>query len=348
MDSHKKIRVLICDDSALIRQILSAILSSEPDIEVVDTAENAQDAREKIKKHNPDVLTLDIEMPGMDGLSFLEKIMTLRPMPVLMISSLTQKGTTATMKAMELGGFDVIGKPTHDLQGRFPALKHQIVTKVRAASTANVSALQFHKLKAARSVKVESETIDLIAMGASTGGVVALRELLPSLNKFSPPIVVTQHMPPGYTKNFAKRLDQHSVLTVTEAVDQEPLKMGHVYIAPGAHQMAVKKTAAGLKVDVYEGELVSGHMPSVDVLFSSVAELDNMNTMGVILTGMGRDGAEGLLKMRQKGAVTIGQDEATSVVYGMPRMAAEVGAVSKQLPLHQMVDFITKVCWPND
>ncbi|WND02104.1 chemotaxis response regulator protein-glutamate methylesterase [Temperatibacter marinus] len=343
------IKILICDDSALIRSILTAILSAEADMEVVGTAIHAKDAREKIKKFNPDVLTLDIEMPGMDGLSFLEKIMTLRPMPVVMISSLTQKGTASTMKAMELGVFEVVGKPTHGLKEKFDIISDDIVSKVRAAATGKVSPINRDAFldKPEDGIKQTSTEFDLIAIGSSTGGVVAIKEIIPYLSKYSPPVVITQHMPPGYIESLAKRLNEHSKVTVKEAEDNETLQTGYVYIAPGDQHLEVIRSGAIMKTKLSDGETVSGHKPSVDVLFNSIANLSLCKAIGIILTGMGKDGAQGLLSMRERGSKTIGQDEATSVVYGMPKAASEIGAVEDVLPLQKIHTELKALCWPE-
>jgi len=345
----KPITVLVVDDSALIRQMFRDMLSSEPDIEVVDTACDPLDAREKIKRLNPDVLTLDIEMPKMDGLSFLEKIMSLRPMPVIMASSLTQRGADETIRALEIGAFDTIGKPvSNQTKDTIGALKDQLVSKVRAASKANITArrntasnviplvIPFHPQPGARNI---------IAIGSSTGGVEALREIFVRLPKNIPPIVVTQHMPESFTRSFAARLDSLSQVTVEEATNHMRLKPGHAYIAPGGNaHFKVIKIGADYVCKLEEGATVSGHRPSVDVLFHSVAEAAGARAVGVILTGMGRDGAEGMRAMRDKGAHNIGQNQASCVVYGMPHMALKSGAVHSELPLLDIPAAMLKSC----
>jgi len=336
----KKIRVLIVDDSALIRQVFSEVLSQESDIEVVGTAVDPYDAREKIKQLHPDVVTLDIEMPKMDGLSFLEKIMTLRPMPVIMASSLTQKGADETIRALEIGAFDYISKPvSHQNHDSIKALKEALISKVRAAACANVSQRIMAKSKPDSDLIVNyhlhvSKRNFIVAIGSSTGGVEALREIFIRLPKNSPPIIVTQHMPENFTRSFAARLDSICQVNIQEATNHARLKQGHVYIAPGGSQhLKIVKIGADYVCKLEEGPTVSGHRPSVDVLFNAVAEVAGPFSVGVILTGMGKDGAAGLKAMRDNGAYTIGQDKQTCVVYGMPQVAFKMGAVKEELPL---------------
>jgi len=343
----KPIRVVIVDDSALIRQILKAMFAEDPDIEVVGSAPDAKIARQMIKEFNPDVITLDIEMPGMDGLSFLEKIMTLRPMPVVMVSSLTQKGAAATLKALELGVVDVVGKPTGNVRQDFTPMSQEIIQKVKAAATAKVTALDLNAQKAGLLTSSEVQSnVDLIAIGASTGGVIAIRDIVPRLPLESPPIVVTQHMPEAFTAGFAARLNSIGEMNVVEAVDGMMLERGYSYIAPGSHHMRVVREGRNYFIrNCNKDGLISGHMPSVDALFESVAEHVGKSALGVILTGMGRDGSRGLLKMRMAGAATIGQDEDSCVVYGMPRIAQEVGAVERQYSLAKIPEAIMRGCW---
>jgi two-component system chemotaxis response regulator CheB len=342
------ISVLIVDDSALIRQIFSEMLASEPDIEVIGTAADPYDAREKIKKLNPDVLTLDIEMPKMDGLSFLEKIMSLRPMPVIMASSLTQRGADATIRALEIGAFDTIAKPaTHQTRNNLSLLKNELVSKIRAAAEANMGSHVGHKLPDASIVAfnpAEPLQRHLIAMGSSTGGVEALREVFIRLPANVPPIVITQHMPPTFTTSFAARLNTLSQVTVCEASHHERIKPGHAYLAPGGMHMKVVRIGAELVCKLEDGPNVSGHKPSVDVLFHSVAEAMGPRAVGVLLTGMGKDGAVGLKAMRESGAYTIGQNQATCVVYGMPQAAQKIGASQIELPLLDIPARMLKAC----
>ena len=340
------IKVVIVDDSALIRQLLTKILSSDPGITVVGAAPDPLVARQMIKDTNPDVVTLDIEMPKMDGLSFLEKIMRLRPMPVVMISSLTQKGADATLRSLELGAVDFIGKPKMDVQEGLSESTREIVAKVKAAATAKVRALKpvtSTESKPARKLGFAS-TEWIIAIGASTGGVTALRDVICDLPPDCPATLVTQHMPAKFTATFAPRLDGVAAVTVTEARDGERALPGHVYLAPGDQHLELHRSGANYVCRLQDAPPVSGHRPSVDVLFRSVAEAAGERAVGAILTGMGRDGAEGLLEMRRYGAHTIGQDEATCVVYGMPRAAEEIGAVERQLPLSKIADAILAGC----
>lgn len=339
-----KIRVLIVDDSAFIRAVFTEILSSDPEIEVIDTAEDPIDAREKIRRLNPDVITLDIEMPKMDGLSFLEKIMSLRPMPVVMASSLTAAGADETLQALELGAVDYVLKPTNQPGQQIFEIADELRMKVKAAARSN----RPKTIKQASAVNIKSLPklpIGIVAIGASTGGVEAIKEVLTSLPSNLPPIVITQHMPPLFTKSFAERLDKLTKLRISEAIHGELLKQGHVYIAKGGIHMQIKKAANGIGfvTHLVEGENVSGHKPSVDVLFDSLATLDGKHTLATILTGMGKDGARGMLALKQAGAFTIGQDEATSLVYGMPKAAFLGGAVDVQLPLPSISKAITHI-----
>lgn len=348
----KPITVLVVDDSALIRQMFSEMLSSEPDIRVIGTASDPYDAREKIKLLNPDVLTLDIEMPKMDGLSFLEKIMTLRPMPVIMASSLTQKGAEETLRALEIGAFDYISKPVaHQNRDTIGALRDELVAKVRGAAKSNTA----HRSAARHATDALPPVVTfrpsggksrhIIAIGASTGGVEALRDIFLRLPANCPPIVVTQHMPETFTKSFAARLNGLSQVTVSEAKNHDRLKEGHAVIAPGgAAHLKLVKIGADLVCKLEEGPPISGHRPSVDALFYSVAESAGARALGIILTGMGKDGAEGMKAMRDHGAYTIGQNQATCVVYGMPQMAAKAGAVHIELPLHEIPAAALKYC----
>ncbi len=343
----KKISVLIVDDSALIRQMFSEILSAEPDIEVLETACDPFDAREKIKRYNPDVLTLDIEMPKMDGLSFLEKIMSLRPMPVIMVSSLTQKGADTSIRALELGAFDTIGKSSHGGEHELALLKEELVTKVRAAAKANMSIRTGKKVEAGRSLSFNARLSgyrNVIAIGASTGGVEALRELFLLLPENTPPIVITQHMPELFTNSFAKRLNSLAAMSISEAKNHDRLKAGHAYLAPGGIHMKVVRVGQDLVCKLEDGPPVSSHKPSVDVLFHSVATAVGARAIGVILTGMGKDGAVGLKAMRESGAYTIGQNQETCVVYGMPQVAQKIGAVQTELSLWDIPANILQAC----
>ena len=328
------IRVLVVDDSALIRNVLSAALVKDGDIEVVGTAEDPIVARRKIKELNPDVVTLDIEMPNMNGLEFLSKLMRLRPIPVVMVSTLTHKGASETMLALELGAVDFVGKPGHDLAGGIDAFGDDVRTKVRAAAQSDVRGAAMRASIATQEKPILSAGDvppgSLIAIGASTGGVDAIRNVLSRLPAGCPPVVVTQHMPANFTERFAERLNQQVALNVVEARDRMVFENGHVYIAKGGFQMRIENTLNQLKCRIFEGELVSGHRPSVDVLFTSVAKVVGAKAVGAILTGMGKDGAQGLKKMKDSGSYTVGQNKDSALVYGMPRVAAEIGAVVEE------------------
>lgn len=341
------IRVLIVDDSALIRQLLTSLLETAKDIEVVGAASDPYVARQMIKELNPDVITLDVEMPKMDGLTFLEKIMTLRPMPVVMVSSLTQEGAEVTIKALELGAVDFLGKPTVDLQKGLEERAEELIEKVRIASKASVQPLpkiQRPVLSTDTNTPSYSSTEKIVVIGASTGGVEALKEVITVLPANSPAILIAQHMPANFTKTFAARLNGLSDVAVSEAVHGERVLPGHVYIAPGDFHLLLGKSGANYVCKLSDDAKVSGHRPSVDALFRSAAEVAGGNCVSVMLTGMGKDGAMGMLALRNEGATTIGQDEASSVVYGMPKAAFELGAVEHQLTLRKISEKILKSC----
>jgi two-component system, chemotaxis family, protein-glutamate methylesterase/glutaminase len=340
------IRVLIVDDSALIRQILTQMLSSDPGIEVVDAAPDPIVAREMIKRLNPDVITLDIEMPRLDGIEFLKKIMTLRPMPVVMVSSLTQAGADATLQALEIGAVDFVAKPTHDLAAGLEEMRAEIIAKVKMAARARVQRLTSADADKAKMLRSRgfSTTEKIIAIGASTGGVEALSYILQTVPADSPAILITQHMPAHFTTSFAKRLDGMCAIEVSEARHNARVLPGHAYIAPGDTHLELGRSGANYVCIVQRTDRVTGHCPSVDVLFHSVASAAGKNAVGVILTGMGKDGGAGLLAMRQAGAHTIGQDEASCVVYGMPRVAFEFGGVERQVPLSHVAEHMLDLC----
>lgn len=336
-----RVRVLVVDDSPTMQVLISSLLAREPRIEVVGVAGDPLEAREAIKRLAPDVITLDIEMPKMDGIEFLDRIMRLRPMPVIMVSTLTQAGAEATLRALELGAFDCIGKPDarHAASGFA-----ELTAKVLAAAGARVRATG-ERRSAAPPVADFQPDGKIVAIGSSTGGVEALVSLLKDYPANCPPTVITQHMPASFTRSFADRLDRLSSAEVREAEDGAPLLPGRVYLAPGGERhLQVVRGAETARCRLVAGDPVSGHRPSVDVLFRSAAAAFGAKAVGVILTGMGRDGAEGLLALRQAGAATIGQDEATCVVYGMPKVAFELGAVARQLPLHKIRDEILAHC----
>ena len=338
------IKVLIVDDSILIRKVLSEIFERASGIEVIGTAEDPFIARDKIKQLNPDVITLDIEMPKMDGITFLKNIMRLKPMPVVMISTLTQKGAPATLQAMEYGAVDYVGKPSADQPELLAAYAEEIIAKVKMASVANISRLEQQANRAPLAVKPAARmgkvTNKLVAVGASTGGTEAIRELLLMMPADCPPMVVTQHIPPVFSASFAKRLNGLVPMEVTEARDGDKLMAGHVYIAPGDKHLAVMKKGGLLYCHVYAGERVNLHIPSVEVLFNSVTEHCANITIGVMLTGMGADGASAMLEMKSAGCHTVIQDESTSVVWGMPGAAAQLGAGDKILPLQNIAGHI--------
>lgn len=336
-------RVLVVDDSATMRGLISAVLNSDPDVSVVGQAGSAMEARAAIKELDPDVVTLDIEMPNMNGLEFLEKIMTLRPMPVIMVSSLTHRGADATLAALEIGAFDCVSKPRPGEPRPFGDLAE----KVKAAARSHRS--QARQPAPAAPAPVAAPVSDyrvghkIVAIGSSTGGVEALISVLQKFPVNCPPTVITQHMPPTFTRSFADRLNRLCAPVVEEATDGARLEIGKVYLAPGGERHLQVVNASAPACRLLEREPVNGHRPSVDVLFDSVAELAGRRAVGVILTGMGRDGAAGLLKMRHAGARTIGQNERTCVVYGMPRVAHELGAVEQQLPLGAIGEEILKL-----
>ena len=341
-----KTRVLIIDDSALMRGLLSSLLSEDPEIEVVDAAPDPLVAREMIKAHNPDVVTLDVEMPRMDGLTFLRKIMTLRPMPVVMISTLTQAGAEVTLEALEIGAVDFVAKPTNAVGPAMAALAGELRAKVKAAARTRVRARPVQPApRQPMRQRLERHTGKILMIGASTGGVEALKTLLMDLPQDCPPTLVTQHMPERFTAAFASRLNRECPVAVSEATDRQRIEPGCVYIAPGgAHHLELAREGTAFVCRLTDAEPMSGHRPSVDVLFRSGARVAGSQVIGVILTGMGKDGAEGLLELRKAGAPTLGQDEATSLIYGMPRVAFERGAVERQFPLTELAGAIVERC----
>lgn len=329
------IKVLVVDDSALIREVLTRMLTRDGDINVVGTAVDPIDAREKIKQFNPDVVTLDIEMPGMNGLQFLDKLMRLRPTPVVMVSTLTKKGASETLLALELGAVDFVAKPSAEAEGGIEAFGANLREKIRAAAKSDVRGRSAGRAEAPKiAVKTAAAPSGaLIAIGASTGGVEAIRAVLSNMPVDCPPIVIAQHMPAGFTSRFAARLDEVCDLKVVEAEDRMPLLIGHAYVARGDYHLRVERSSGQLKTRLSQDDLESGHRPSVDVLFESVAKTVGPMAVGAILTGMGRDGARGLKLMRDAGAYTVGQSQASALVYGMPRVAFEEGAVVEQAPV---------------
>lgn len=338
----KKIRVLVVDDSALIRGVLTELLSQDAAIEVIGTAPDPFIARQKIKELNPDVLTLDVEMPKMDGLTFLEKLMAGHPMPVVMVSSLTQAGCETTMRALELGAVDFATKPTLDIRQGMEEQAQDLIHKVKAAAQATCRSRkpvqensgEARKPMAASAMLKTTDTI--IAIGASTGGTEALRDILEMLPPNTPPIIITQHMPERFTKHFADRLNQMCQIRVKEAEDGDTVIPGQALIAPGSFHMELRRSGAKYHVVINQDPPVNRHRPSVDVMFRSVAQYAGKNSVGVILTGMGNDGAAGMLEMKQAGAYNISQDEDSCVVFGMPKEAIKAGGVDKILPLGEI------------
>jgi two-component system chemotaxis response regulator CheB len=333
------IRVLIVDDSATMRSLIAAVLRRDPEIEVVGQAGDPLEAREAIKALNPDVITLDVEMPNMNGLDFLERIMRLRPMPVVMVSTLTVRGAEVTLEALALGAIDCIAKPSTGGLEAFSGLPE----KVKIAAYAKVRPLRASAAAPSPPpLMAHSPDGRLIAIGSSTGGVEALITVIGGFPANCPPTVITQHMPATFTKSFADRLDRLCAPKVEEAYDGAPLTPGKVYVAPGGDSHLEVVGVNQLRCRVQPGEPVNGHRPSVDVLFRSVSRSVGPRAVGAILTGMGRDGAQGLLEMRQAGARTVGQNEASSVVYGMPKAAFELGAVDRQVSLEQIAGELLK------
>jgi two-component system chemotaxis response regulator CheB len=344
----EKVRVLVVDDSALVRKLLSAMLDSDPGIEVVGAAADPLIARDKIKQLNPDVLTLDVEMPRMDGLTFLENLMRLRPMPVVMVSSLTERGAEVTLRALEIGAVDFFTKPSSDLANCFAESAQEICAKVKlAARTRPRPYTQVQKVEvpprlSADAVLPRSQSPGtrgsqrIIAIGASTGGTEAIRVVLEAMPPDAPPIVITQHIPAAFSGPFAARMNNCSAMRVCEARDGQPIQPGHVYIAPGGEHLLVMWDGAKHVCRLHDGPQVNRHKPSVDVLFRSTAASIGAAAIGVLLTGMGDDGARGLLEMRESGAPTVVQDEASSVVWGMPGAAWKLGAADEKLPLEDI------------
>lgn len=344
------VKVLIVDDSAMMRQLLVDILQQDPDISVAGFAPDPYVAWEKIKRFEPDVLTLDVEMPRMDGLTFLEKLMRAHPMPVVLISSLTEKGCETTLRALELGAVDFVTKPKVDVASGIVEQAEEIVEKVKTAARARIRR-QCSSGAGERPVSVAAApplglktTQKVICIGASTGGTEALRMVLAALPADAPGTVVVQHMPARFTKSFAQHLDEASQMHVAEAKDGDRILQGHVLLAPGGLHMVVRRVGASYLVRVGAGQPVNRHCPSVDVLFRSAATHVGSNAIGVILTGMGGDGAGGLLEMRHAGARTIAEDESTCVVFGMPREAIVRGAAESVVPLDQVADEILVMC----
>lgn len=360
MSLQAPVRVLIVDDSAVVRQILTEILSRDIGIEVVGSAADPLLARDKIKRLNPDVITLDVEMPRMDGLAFLENLMRLRPTPVVMISSLTERGADTTLQALALGAVDFVAKPKLDVARGLEIYAEEIVGKVKAAAQARVRAIarapaakveldvQAARPAASAARASHFRTTDrLIAIGASAGGTEALRVVLEGMPADAPAIVLTQHLPASFSTAFAERLDRHSAMSVREASDGEAVLPGHAYLPPGGRHLRVIRDGARWRCRIDDTDPVNRHKPAVDVLFRSVAANAGQNAIGAILTGMGDDGARGLLEMQQAGAATLVQDEATSVVWGMPGAAFRLGAAQETVPLERIAERLLTLAGPG-
>ncbi len=336
------IKVLVVDDSALVRNLLSEIVRDSPGMLLVGAAPDAYVARDMVNQFSPDVITLDIEMPRMDGLAFLEKLMAARPTPVVMISTLTEEGAEATLRALELGAVDFIPKPKLGVSSGIREYAEIIVEKIRAAAQVKVKPLiKKHRPEIAEDQKIQNpaglqSTEKIIAIGASTGGTEAIKDLLIQLPAAVPGIVMTQHMPPGFTRTYAERLNKTTRLHVVEAKGGERILPGHAFLAPGGYHLVVVRSGADYRVKLSDAEPVHRHRPAVDVMMESVAEVGGKNVIGVLLTGMGKDGAKGMLDIRNRGGYTIAQDEASCVVYGMPKEAVAVGGVDQIVALDKM------------
>ncbi len=344
MVANKKIRVVVVDDSALVRGLLAEIINRRPDMECVGAASDPFVAREMIRNLDPDVITLDVEMPRMDGIDFLGKLMRLRPMPVVMVSTLTERGAEVTLRALELGAVDFVGKPKIGVGDGLRSLAGDITDKIRIAAKAQIrrapaataAGVQAPRATAAPSAIGRLSTEKLIFIGASTGGTEATKEVLLGLPADAPAVLITQHMPPGFTRSYAARLDGLCRIRVKEASDGERVLPGHAYIAPGGLHLSVERSGANYIARVRDGEPVNRHKPSVEVLFRSAAHIVGPNALGVMLTGMGADGARAMKEMRDAGSYNLVQDEASCVVFGMPREAIAAGAAHEVLPLGQI------------
>jgi two-component system chemotaxis response regulator CheB len=341
-----KTRVVVVDDSALVRSLLTEIINRQPDMECIGAASDPFVAREMIRNLDPDVITLDVEMPRMDGIDFLSKLMRLRPMPVLMVSTLTERGADVTLRALELGAVDFVAKPKVGIADGLRLLGQDITEKIRIAAKAQVKKLPAAPTQAAAAGAVKQtapvaslgrlSTEKILFIGASTGGTEATKEVLRQLPPDFPAVVITQHMPPGFTKSYSARLDGLCRIRVKEATDGERILPGHAYIAPGGQHLSVERSGANYIARVQVGEPVNRHMPSVEVLFKSAARVVGPNALAVMLTGMGADGAKAMRELRDAGAYCVAQDEASCVVFGMPREAIAAGATHEVLPLTEI------------
>lgn len=341
----RKIRVLVVDDSALVRSILTQGLAQDPGIEVVGAASDPYSARDMIVKHRPDVLTLDVEMPRMDGVDFLRRFMPQHPLPVVMVSALTQKGKQITLEALEAGAVDIVAKPSTNIARGLGDMMMELRTKVKIASTANVSHWKARRFDEKPQIigmnKAFAESADkVIAIGASTGGTEAIRMVIERFPATAPGVIIVQHMPAGFTRAFAERLNTQCLMEVSEAESGTRIMPGRILIAPGDHHLTVRRTGGLYYVDCVPGEKMNGHCPSVDVMMLSVAEHAGINAVGVMLTGMGHDGADGMLAMRRAGARTIAQDEKSCIVFGMPKSAMDRGGAESFVPLDKIAQTV--------
>lgn len=351
MTKHKKYKVLVVDDSAVFRSLLTEILDSDPNLDVVGAAEDPYHARDLIKQLQPDVLTLDIEMPRMNGVQFLKNLMRLFPLPVVMISTLTQHGAAVTLEALELGAVDYFPKPDQRAVSELVAYRELVVEKVKMAAEANIhqgltESTTPNSMSSRLAYRKDKPSYDLIAIGASTGGTEAIRSIFSVLPERLPPIVITQHINAAFSRPFAERLNSHSPIQVQElSVQSAPLIAGCAYVAPGDRHMMVVRRGGQLYGELEDGAPVNRHKPSVDILFSSIAHSVGPKALSILLTGMGSDGAQGLLDIKNQGGTTVAQDEKSSVVWGMPRVAVELGAANSVLPLKKVASFIVEQCY---
>ena len=336
------IRVLVVDDSALIRSLLAEIIKQTPDMELVGAAPDAYVAKDMVMDLKPDVITLDIEMPKVDGLTFLDRLMKARPTPVIMISTLTEKGADATIRSLELGAIDFIAKPKIDVARGIGEYQAEIVDKIRIAAKTTPRPRSRSSIDVKAIPLQYSGTETIVGIGASTGGTEAIRSVLEQLSPAFPATIITQHMPPNFTKSFAHRLNSICQMNVHEAQDGERILPGNAYIAPGDKHMTLVRSGADYRIKLDDGPLVCGHKPAVDVMFNSLAKVVGKNAIATILTGMGKDGAVGLLALQQSGAITMAQDEASCVVYGMPKAAVDIGATKHIIELGKMSKALTK------
>lgn len=336
MNNISMIKVLVVDDSALMRALLSEIIQSDPELMLVGAAADAYAAKDLVNQYQPDVITLDVEMPRVDGLTFLDRLMKARPTPVVMVSSLTEEGADVTLRALEIGAVDFIAKPKIDIKQGLETYRQEIIEKIKLAAGAKIKKRQVD-VQRPSGQKLNFRTSEkLFAIGASTGGTEAIKDVLLQMPLDAPGIVITQHMPAGFTKTFSERLDKLCGISVKEAEDGERILPGHAYIAPGDRHLKVVRSGADYRIKLDDGPRVTGHKPSVDVLMSSVAEAAGSNVIAAILTGMGKDGALGMLHVQQHGGFTIAQDEQSCVVFGMPKEAIKAGAVQQVCSLQDI------------